>query len=452
MIPLEDKPTPTTVLTQYFSPLPKPAVSQAKEDEMELQRRQWQREREALRVLSSLSYRSIELSSYLKDIACGVSQLVEIDWTVVTLCQEGFETILASSLDMDEDAPRVYALHGLLTGTVIKIGRSLAVEDAEAHPEYGRPAKGYRAYLGIPLQTSQGEVIGTVCSFHRQPREFTTAEIQIVELFAERAATAIDNYHLYQQQQQFNEALEAEVEKQTEELRVAQAKLVEQERLAAIGEFAAMIVHEIRNPLTTMIMGLNYFRRTILSEAAQERLSLALSEAGRLERLLSEILLYAKPQVLQLSTLDVNEFIHEMLRPICEMPEALERQIEFIPALATVKILGDKDKLKQVLINIVRNACEAIAPGDVIRWGVDIGTVPDQVVISVQNDGDPIPREVLSKLSEPFYSTKPCGTGLGLAIVKRIVNAHGGKLSIQSDQMTGTTVSIQLPVAVARNL
>lgn len=446
MIPLEGKPTRTAISIQYFALPPKPAVSQAKDDDMELQRRQWQREREALRVLSSLSYRSGELSSYLKDIACGVSQLVEIDWTVVTLCQDGFETILASSIDMDEDAPRVYALHGLLTGTVIKMGRSLAVKDAETNREYGRPAKGYRAYLGIPLRTSQGEAIGTVCSFHRQPREFTTEEIQITELFAERAATAIDNYHLYQQQRQFNEALEAEVEKRTEELRVAQAKLVEQERLAAIGEFAAMIVHEIRNPLTTMIMGLNYFRRTVLSQAAQERLSLALSEAGRLERLLREILLYAKPQVLQLSPLDVNEFIRGMLMPIREMSEALERQIEFIPALATVKILGDKDKLKQVFINIVRNACEAIAPGDVVRWGVEIGTVPDQVFISVHNGGDPIPPEVLSKLTEPFYSTKPCGTGLGLAIVKRIVNAHGGKLFIQSDQLTGTTVSIQLPV------
>ena len=421
-------------------------MSQTKDDDIELQRRQWQRERAALGILSSLSYRSGELSSYLKDIACGVSQLVEIDWTVVTLCQDGFETILASSIDMDEDAPRVYALHGRLIGTVIKIGRSLAVDDADAHPEYGRCAKGYRAYLGIPLRTSQGEVIGTVCSFHRQPREFTTEEIQIVELFAERAATAIDNYHLYQQQRQFNEALEAEAEKRTEELRVAQAKLVEQERLAAIGEFAAMIVHEIRNPLSTMIMGFNYFKRTVLSEAAQERLLLALSEAGRLERLLSEILLYAKPQVLQLSTLDVNEFIHEMLMPISEMPEALERQIEFIPAKATVKILGDKDKLKQVFINIVRNACEAIAPGNTINWRVDSHTVPEQVLISVHNGGEPIPPEVLCKLTEPFYSTKPSGTGLGLAIVKRIVNAHGGKLFIQSDPLTGTRVSLQLPV------
>ncbi len=166
------------------------------------------------------------------------------------------------------------------------------------------------------MQTIQGQVFGTVCSFHRQAREFTKEEIQIVELFAERAATAIDHYHLYQQQCQFNHILEIEVEKRTAELRAAQAKLLEQERLAAIGEFAAMIVHEIRNPLTTMIMGLKYFQKNILTQAAQERLSLALSESSRLENLLREILLYAKPPLLQLCELDVNKFISDLLMPI----------------------------------------------------------------------------------------------------------------------------------------
>ncbi|MBW4434047.1 MAG: GAF domain-containing protein [Pelatocladus maniniholoensis HA4357-MV3] len=419
-------------------------MNKANEDEMLLQNQPWERERQIIVRLSSLNYRTGELGSYLHNIACGVSELIGVDWTVVTFCQEGFETILASSLEMAEDAPRVYALHGRLIATVIQIGSTLAVEDAVANPEYGKPAPGYRAYLGIPLQTSEGQVFGTVCSFHRQSRKFTPQEVQIVELFAERAATAIDHYHLYQQQCQFNHILEVEVEKRTAELRAAQAKLVEQERLAAIGEFAAVIVHEIRNPLTTMIMGLKYFKKTILAEPAQERLSLALGEASRLENLLSEILLYAKPQVLHLCELDVNEFIRELLISICEMPEARSRHIEFIPVSSTVKILGDKDKLKQVFINIVRNACEAVSAGDVVKWKVDSSSL-DNVSINVWNGGEPIPPEVLCKLTQPFFSTKACGTGLGLAITKRIVNAHGGKLSIESDIATGTIVSVQLP-------
>ncbi|MBW4510642.1 MAG: GAF domain-containing protein [Scytonematopsis contorta HA4267-MV1] len=419
-------------------------MSRASNDEMSLQDEHLQSKLQAMALLSSLNYRTGELSNYLHDIAFGVSELVAVDWSVVTLCQEGFERVLASSIDMECDSEEVYSLHGSLTGTVIQLGCSLAVEDVEKNSEYGESPEGYRSYLGIPLRTAQGEVIGTICSFHRLPRQFTKEEMQIVELFAERAATAIDHYHLYQQQCKFNQILEAEVEKRTAELRTAQAKLVEQERLAAIGEFAAIIVHEIRNPLTTIMMGLKYFQRTILAEPAQERLSLALDEGNRLQRLLSEILLYAKPQALQLAQLNINEFISELLLSIREMPEAIDRKIEFIPVLPMVKILGDRDKLKQVFINIFRNACEAVFVGDIVKCEVEI-SLNDKVCIHVHNGGEQIPPEILSKLTLPFFSTKSSGTGLGLAITKRIVNAHGGELLIKSESGTGTTVSLQLP-------
>ena len=419
-------------------------MSDAQETDEALQHGAWQREQQAMAILSSLNYRTGELSRYLHDIACAVSQLVNVDWTVVTICQEGFETVLASSLDMG-DAPRVYTLHGQLTNTVMQKQCTLAVKDAIAQPEHGQPASGYRAYLGVPLRTAESEVIGTVCSFHQQPREFTSEEIQIVELFAERAATAIDHYHLYQQQRQFKEALEQEVQKRTEELRVAQAKLVEQERLAAIGEFAAIIVHEIRNPLTTIVMGLKYFKKMVLAAAAQERLVLSLEEASRLERLLGEILDYAKPQRLQLAELELNEFINKLLASLRELPEAQERHIDFVPAALNITLMGDRDKLKQVFINLIRNACEAILPGEIVTWKID-GSARDYVAISVHNGGEPIPIDVLPRLTQPFCSTKAGGTGLGLAITKRIVQAHGGMLSIQSEPAMGTIVRVQLPL------
>lgn len=109
--------------------------------------------------------------------------------------------------------------------------------------------------------------------------------------------------------------------------------------------------------------------------------------------------------------------------------------------------MGDRDKLKQVFIKIIRNACEAVAAGDVITWDIDSSLI-NEVCINVHNNGNPIPPEILCKLSQPFFSTKPDGTGLGLAITKRIVNAHGGKLYIQSQPLTGTIVSVQLPVVI----
>ncbi|MEC4819618.1 MAG: ATP-binding protein [Scytonema sp. PMC 1069.18] len=416
---------------------------------MQLKADYWQTERHVLEVLSSLSYRRGELRSYLQEITLSVSALLELDWSVVTICQNGSEKVLASSIDMGDARDQVYALHGSLTGTVFETGQSLVVPDAKNCTDYGEAPEGYHAYLGVPLCTPAGEVIGTICSFHKTPRQFTPDEVRIAELFAERAATALDNYFLYQKQLQFNQNLEDEVARRTEELRAAQAKLVEQERLAAIGEFAAGIIHEIRNPFTTVKMGLNFFNKLDLSAPVQERLSLALDEANRLERLLKEILLYAKPQTLQLEKIDINDLIAQMLPSLQEMPEAVERKINFYTAMTATGVEGDRDKLKQVLINLVRNAYEAIDTGDSVN--LQLESDRNQVCIHIHNGGQPIPPEILSKLAQPFVSTKSSGTGLGLAIVKRIVEAHSGELLIKSNPAEGTTVSVRLPIAATRS-
>ena len=404
----------------------------------------WQQKQRTLEVLSSLSYRNGELNKFLQEISIAVSKLITIDWSVVTLCHNGFDKILASSVELD-DYETTYSLHGTVTGTVVETGKSLTIDDTKICTEYGQVPEGYRSYLGIPLRTSQGKVIGTICSFHQQPRKYNSEEVEIVELFAERAATAIDNYQLYQQQRQFNQKLEAEVAKRTEELKAAQAKLVEKERLAAIGEFASGIIHEIRNPFTTMKMGLNYFNRIDKSEGSQMRLSLALEEADRLERLLKEILLYAKPQKLQLQAIDINKFITEMLQSLRMMSSATQRCIEFYPPSTQHHVMGDKDKLKQIIINLVRNACEAISIGETVKIQLE-NNLKGQVSINICNGGEPIPPEILPKLTQPFYSTKSSGTGLGLAIVKRIVESHNGELLIKSSVGEGTTITVKLPI------
>jgi len=404
-----------------------------------------QRGRRALAILSNLSYRTDQFSYYLQEITFSISELLQLDWSVVTLCDRDYR-ILASSIELGDAGKQVYSLHGSLTGTVVETGKVLAIPDATSCTQYGSPPPGYQAYLGVPLRTPQGKVVGTICCFHKQPRRFTTDEIDIAELFSERAATAIDNYQLYQQQLQFNHILEIEVQKRTEELQAAQAKLVEKERLAAIGEFSAGIIHEIRNPLTTIKMGLHSFKKLDLTLLAKERLSLALSESERLERLLSEILLYAKPQTLKLEEIDLNNWIFQILRSLQEMPEATGKFIVFHPANNSPTIQVDKDKLQQILINIVRNALEAISVENTVKLFVSELRVKNQISIHVHNHGEPIPPEVLPQLTQPFFSTKTSGTGLGLAICKRIAELHDGGLEIKSNLTEGTIVTVKLPL------
>ncbi|MGF1479656.1 MAG: PAS domain-containing sensor histidine kinase [Cyanophyceae cyanobacterium] len=215
-------------------------------------------------------------------------------------------------------------------------------------------------------------------------------------------------------------------------------------QLAEIGARAAALVHEMRNPLTTILMGLTSLQKTEQPEPVETRLSLALEEAERLQRLIDEISLYAKPLVVQRHELELNSLSQEMLASLT-LPESLERKINFIGTSCAVWIKGDRDKLKQVFINLLTNACEAISSREVVTLTLNPQPANNLVWVRLHNGGRPIRPEVLAQLTQPFFTTKSNGNGLGLAIVKHIVEAHGGQLVIKSSG-AGTTVSVGFPI------
>jgi len=404
----------------------------------------WNQSQIILETLAALSYREQDLDSYLYEITCAASHLLGVDWSVITCCNHQQYEVVASNIKMQFNQ-NSFNLHGSLTGRVVETGDSLCVRDTDQDNQYGIAPPGYLSYLGVPLKVPNGKVIGTVCCFGSSPRDFSEEALRITELLAERAAIAIANYNLYQKQQDFNQALEEEVVKRTAQLQQAQAKLIEKEKLAAIGQFASMIVHEIRNPATTILMGLKSLQKSNLDQRNQMRLSLALEEGERLKSLLQEILLYAKPQVLKAETIDLSQFLAEMSFSLREMPEANQRKLQVVSDNSQFIVKGDRDKLKQVIINLVRNAFEAIEAEETVTCHLSIDQNSDYCCVSVTNKGAPIPPEILPKLTEPFVSNKPGGTGLGLAIVKQIVINHGGSLAIESKEQTGTKISFTLP-------
>jgi PAS domain S-box-containing protein len=216
------------------------------------------------------------------------------------------------------------------------------------------------------------------------------------------------------------------------------------EQLAEIGELASMIVHEIRNPLTTLLMGLNSFKQLQLPPRLQTHLSLALEEGDRLQRLLRQILLYAKPQSSDLQSIEFNSLIYSLLESLQTLPIAAGKHLDYRVNTPMVQVLADRDKLKQVVINLVTNAFEATEVGQTVTVTVQ-AIHPNQVELQVHNGGNPIPVEIVPKLTQPFVTTKPDGTGLGLAIVNRIVTALQGKLHITSSAEMGTTITVNLP-------
>lgn len=229
-------------------------------------------------------------------------------------------------------------------------------------------------------------------------------------------------------------------------------KMAEQKRLAAIGEFTSGIVHEVRNPLTTISLALKYFERLELDEDGTEWAEISNRESARMGRLLEDILLYSKPVTLDLQAINLLDFIRDFISSNKAIGEAKKLQIEALNENKSnaaydgqTWIKGDSDRLNQILLNIYRNAAEAAENGTRIQCSLGYNREAHTVSIMINNQGEIIPEDILQRIGEPFFTTKKRGTGLGMGIVKRMVEAHSGSLKITSSIEHGTDVIITLP-------
>jgi signal transduction histidine kinase len=240
-----------------------------------------------------------------------------------------------------------------------------------------------------------------------------------------------------------NQTLEKLLGEKMEALSETEEQSNGKDRLAVIGEFAAMIVHEIRSPLSTIGMTLEYLKEAGQSEKAEKRIRLVESENRRLKTLLNELLAFAKPQPLLFSRIDLGLLVQEIIIGMAS-DRLQQRKVNYQPPENPVFVFGNSDKLKQVVINLLSNACQAVGCSeevDVICYAAD---KEKKVVVEVRNQGN-IAVNVLSRITEPFMTTKPSGTGLGLAIVKRLVDTHMGELEIELNTPEEVCVRVSLP-------
>ncbi|UOE94286.1 MASE3 domain-containing protein [Alkalihalobacillus sp. LMS39] len=216
------------------------------------------------------------------------------------------------------------------------------------------------------------------------------------------------------------------------------------EKLSVVGELAAGFAHEIRNPLTT-VKGFLQLIGSEADETTKEYIKIMLNEIVRLEMITNEFMVVAKPQVSRFEMEDVASIIEHVIQFL--RPQALLHSIEMETTVYGVipPLYCDKHQLQQVLINIYKNAMEAMSHGGTVSTEISIGT--NYVTIAITDQGCGIPEELISKLGEPFYTLKEKGTGLGLMVSKKIIDAHQGMLHIKSEINVGTTMKIQLPIA-----
>ncbi len=240
--------------------------------------------------------------------------------------------------------------------------------------------------------------------------------------------------------------LEERVELLNRELSEKNKLMERTRRLAAMGEMAAKIAHEIRNPLGSIGIFASILERELRDDKKRGELASHISSGVRtLDNLLSNMLLFARSPEPRFSQLDIREVIEDtldMVRTRKDKSVGVNKVFE-----GSTVICGDESLLKQVFYNLLINAFDAVGEDGSIEVRTTLLTNGrTYMTVVIRDSGVGIPAEDLDRIFDPFFTTKDRGTGLGLAIVESIVKAHGGEISVESEQGRGTTFTIRLPV------
>lgn len=234
----------------------------------------------------------------------------------------------------------------------------------------------------------------------------------------------------------------------TESLRRTLAELARRESLAAVGEFAARLAHEIRNPLTAIRVDLQRVEERLPPASPARKLQeRALAEVERLDRAVTGALRLARSGRVRLEPLDLRKPLQAAVDAAEPEFAARGARLEPLsPEPTIVRLRGDAGALEQLFLNLLLNAAQALAPGERGRATVSLEHDQAHVTVTVRDTGAGIPADDLPHLFEPFFSTKPMGSGLGLAIARQIVVAHAGEIEVESEPGQGTIVAVRFPV------
>ena len=314
---------------------------------------------------------------------------------------------------------------------VVATRSPVVVEDIRYDPRVS-DCQGFVSCLGLPL-LREDALLGILCIMTRVHHRFTKDEIDLFASFAQQAAIALENAHLYQ-----------DLKRSHEELAAAQGHLVEKTRMATMGEMAAAVAHEIRNPLGALTNCVQMLMaNSNLSKGDAELLEIVQAETHRLNGIVSDFLAFGRPRQPQFEEVDLHELIDETLA-FLRRDDRCASDIVFVRAFdaSVPPARADRDQLRQVFWNIFLNAVQAMRD----RGTLSVATrnAEKYVEIRVRDSGPGIPADAVPRLFDPFYTTKVGGSGLGLPIVRRIVEDHGGRVTVEIEQEVGACFVLSL--------
>ncbi len=351
-----------------------------------------------------------------------------------------------------QDRERVLSLrfsrNDPLFGELAERQEVIILRDAQQEVQLKAPVGPIRGMMGVPLSV-QGEMIGVLTIDSFTPNRYTMADAARAKAFGAYAALAVRNAELYRQARERS----ARLEQALADLRLAQQRLVQSERLSAIGELVAGVAHELNNPLTA-VLGF----ATILQQRAPAELQADVAPimegANRARRIVQNLLTFARQQAAEMEEVDLNQAVRRVLNLYGYLLRSDNVIVEerLAPNLPTT--VADMTAVQQVLLNLINNARQALDGWEgerriVIRTylGAD-GEGGERLGVEVADSGPGIAPEHLPLVFEPFFTTKPVGegTGLGLSICYGIVKQYGGDIRVESAPGQGARFTVELPV------
>jgi len=286
----------------------------------------------------------------------------------------------------------------------------------------------------VPI-IAKGQATGAIMVDNIYNRKAISEEdIKMLTIFASQAGMAIENSRLYHN-----------LEKSHNELKETQERLLHNEKLVALGEMSASVAHEIKTPLVSIGGFVRRLSRSIESDLGKEYIKVILNEVARLERILSQILIFPQEPYLNLQTNNINSILEECLGVFEEDFQRAEIQVvkDLDPSLPP--ILCDHSQIKQAFVNVITNARHAMGDKGMLTIKSVFLAQPKLAVVEIEDTGGGIDGEVIGNIFNPFFTTKDKGAGLGLAITHKIVVHHKGTIEVKNNLGKGTAFIIRFP-------
>jgi len=345
-----------------------------------------------------------------------------------------------------------------IAGKVVELGEPVLVENIETDPRFGQtsdPKYGGGSFICMPLRVGD-HIVGVVNLAKKEftpgsaggPLAFTQTDLQFLNALMTYTAYAIDNARLFDEAQEAARRLREVVEDQQLRLTLAQRQMVEAAKLSALGELVAGVAHELSNPLMALFGVAELLERSA-PQPLQSHVRLMWDALESAQHVVRGLLTFARRVPLERTPVDLAELVDKVLALMAG--DLRLAGVEVLTALEpdSPPVCADRNQLQQVLVNLIVNAKHALAevvPGE-RRLRISLQRAGlDSVRLQVEDNGPGIPADLVTKVFDPFVTTKTDGTGLGLSISYGIVREHDGRLSVESPPGHGATFTIELPI------